>query len=88
MINLGVVFGSKDQAKPLIVGKDTVYVHTDIIKVGKDSNGKTLNNLYQYVEIQYTKDEYIQLISEKNAKLNEQFTELQLALCDVFESLS
>ena len=52
---IGAIHGSAKQAVPLIVNKDTVYVHTDIKELE--------DNLYEYHEIQYAKDEYIELIS-------------------------
>lgn len=88
MKDLGRVQGSGDQALPLIIGKDTVYVHTDIEKVETDPNGEKVENLYAYNEIQYGKDEYIQLLSEENARQDEELTNTQLALCDVYEMLS
>ena len=83
MIDVGIVTGSEAMAKSLIVGKDTVYVHTDIEEV---SNPDSPNGvLYKYHEIQYLKDEYIEMIAEKNNKLEHETTSLQLALVDVYE---
>lgn len=63
---IGYVEGSATCAVPLVVGVDTVYVHTDIKKVVKlDDQGKPVENLYSYHEVQYGKDEYIQLMAEK-----------------------
>lgn len=62
MKDMGFTQGSAAQAVPLIIGKDTVYVHTDI-RESEDSGG---NVVFGYYEIQYDKDEYIQLMSEKN----------------------
>ena len=87
MKDLGRVQGSADQALPLIIGKDTVYVHTDIEKVETDPNGEAVENLYSYNEKQYGKDEYIRLLSEENARQDEELTNTQLALCDVYEML-
>lgn len=67
MKDMGIVQGSPEMAVPLIVGKDTVYVHTDIQQV-PDAEG---NMVWQYHEIQYDKDEYIRLLSEKNDELDE-----------------
>ena len=67
MKDMGIVQGSPEMAVPVIVGKDTVYVHTDIQEV-PDSEG---NMVCQYHEIQYDKDEYIRLMSEKNSDLDE-----------------
>ena len=37
--------------------------------------------------VQYTKDEYIKLMDEKNTELESQLTDTQLALCDVYEMI-
>lgn len=87
MIDKGIVRGSESQAKPLIVGVDTVYVHTNIEQVTTDTEGNSVEGLYQYNEVQYDKDEYIQIMSEKNAALEAEITSTQLALCDVYETL-
>ena len=80
------VQGSTKQAQPLIVNKDTVYVHSNISQA-TDEDGNILDNLYVYDEVQYTKDEYIKLISDKNETLEKEVTETQLALCELYESL-
>lgn len=85
MKNMGTVQGNGKQAVPLVVGKDTVYVHTDIIQITQDTQGNPVEDLYQYNEIQYEKDEYIRLMAERNDLLEEQLTDAQLALCDVYE---
>lgn len=87
MIDKGLVQGSESQAKPLIVGVDTVYVHTNIEQVTTDAEGNAVEGLYQYNEVQYGKDEYIHLLSEKNTALESEITSTQLALCDVYEML-
>ena len=85
MIDCGYVTGSKEQAVELIVGIDTVYVHDDIQLLKKeDENGNPVE-VYQYHEVQYDKDEYIKVMSEKNSELENQLTDTQLALCDVYE---
>lgn len=87
MIDKGIVRGSESQAKPLIVGVDTVYVHTNIEQVTTDAEGNSVEGLYQYNEVQYDKDEYIQIMSEKNTALEAEITSTQLVLCDVYEML-
>lgn len=81
MKDMGMIQGSGAQAKELIVNKDTVYVHTDITKVEEEEN------LYEYHEIQYDKDEYIKLMSEKNKELEEQVINTQMALCEIYEGM-
>ena len=83
MKDMGIVQGSPEMAVPLVVGKDTVYVHTDIQQV-PDAEG---NMVWQYHEVQYDKDEYIRLMDEKNAVIEQQLTDTQLALVEVYEML-
>ena len=60
MKDMGIVRGSAAQAEPLIIGKDTVYVHSNIKPVENEEG------LFEYHEIQYEKDEYIKLIAEQS----------------------
>lgn len=87
MRNLGIVQGSFEQAKDLIIGKDTVYVHTNITQVTEDKEGNAVEDLYSYNEIQYTKDEYIELLSKKNMLLENDIINTQLALVEVYEMI-
>ena len=80
------VQGSETQAQPLIINKTTVYVHSNISQA-TDEDGNVIDDLYVYDEIQYTKDEYIKLMSDKNETLEKEVTETQLALCELYESL-
>lgn len=84
---MGIVQGSAEQAVPLVIGKDTVYVHSDIQQILEDDEGNLVMNLFQYHEIQYDKDEYIKLLSERNQLLEEQLTDTQLALVEVYETI-
>lgn len=81
------VQGSTEQAQPLIVNKDTVYVHTNIVQA-TDEDGNIVDGLYVYDEVQYTKDEYIQMIAEKNETLERDLTDTQLAIAEIYESLA
>ena len=65
MINKGIVRGSAQQAIPLIIDKDTVYVHTNIHTVEVDDIEETRIE-YEYNEVQYTKDGYIKLVTEQS----------------------
>ena len=81
------VQGASQQAQPLIVNKDTVYVHTNIVQA-TDEDGNVVDGLYVYDEVQYTKDEYIQIIAEKNETLERDLTDTQLAIAEIYESLA
>lgn len=83
MINIGIVHGDAEQARPLVVGKDTVYVHTDIKPVEKD--GKVVDGLFSYNEVQYDKDEYLELMAKQNEQLANDLIDVQLALCEIYE---
>lgn len=63
----------------VIVGKDTVYVHTDVTEVTEDKDGNKVSGLYEYEETQYDKDEYIKSLSD-------QVTSLQEALVDAMSA--
>ena len=43
--------------------------------------------MYTYKEIQYEKDEYIKLMADKNAVLEKQATDIQMALTEVYEMM-
>lgn len=87
MKDMGIVYGSAEQAVPLVIGYDTVYVHTDIEPVTEDQNGNPLEGQFRYHEIQYPKDDYIRMMAEQNTALGEEVTNLQMALCDVYEMM-
>ena len=80
------VQGSYEQAQPLIIGKTTVYVHTNIVQA-KNEDGNIIDDLYVYDEIQYTKDEYIKMMADKNSQLEQEVIDTQLALCDIYETI-
>lgn len=83
MKDVGIVQGSEAQAKDIIISADTVYVHSDIKKVEKKDEKDP--DVWEYHEVQYGKDEYIELIAEKNKTLEKQVTNTQLALTELYE---
>ena len=87
MKDMGIIQGSAEHAVPLIVGKDTVYVHTDILKLDETDDNENPIEIYQYHEIQYDKDEYIKIMAEQNEILEKQITDTQLALCEIYEGV-
>lgn len=64
------VIGPKEASKEIVIGKDTVYIHSNIrtyeYKDEKDIEKKS--ELYIYDEIQMTKDEYLD-IKQKELRL-------------------
>ena len=77
MKDYGIV---KSAVKPeeKTVDEYSVWVNTDITETAGG---------WVYHMVQYSKDEYIKVMDEKNAALEEQLTDTQLALCDVYEMI-
>jgi hypothetical protein len=61
-----------------------VFVYTDIKEVVESLENGDIN-LFEFNMIEYDKDEFIELLSDKNKSLESEITEIQLALCDVYE---
>ena len=76
--------------KPLnkVIDEYSVYINTDIKEVTVEHGvepWKTTCTEYEFNQTQYTKDEYIKLIDDRNEELEAQVTDTQLALCEVYE---
>lgn len=72
MKDMGVIQGSATQAVPIVIGKDMVYIHSDITQIE--------DGLFEYHEIQYGKDEYIATMAENSVNLAAQASNLNLEL--------
>ena len=82
MMDMGIVQGSAAMSKPLVIGKDTVYVHTDITPVEGEEG------LFQYHEVQYEKDEYIsKLTNEDDAGMLALLISLLMTEVDMLKSM-
>lgn len=69
MIKLKGVIGSKEASKELVIGKDTVYIHTNIRPYeDKNDDKEKKSELYIYDEVQMSKDEYLE-IKQKELEL-------------------
>ena len=80
MRKLKNIQGSKEAAKELIIGKDTVYIHSNIRKLeAGDSNLlKKDANLYVYDEIQMSKDEYLEKLQKELDVSNNAMADLMM----------
>lgn len=87
MRDMGIVQGSIEMAIPLVIGYDTVYVHDDIQEYQETLEDGEVITSYKYHEIQYTKDEYLQIQADKQAKLEENVTNAQMAILELYESM-
>lgn len=86
MQDVGIVRGSAEQAQPAVVSKDLVYIHTNIKKISITDEITGEERIeYEYNEVQYDKDEYIQKMIMDNSELQQQIVDTQLALCDLYE---
>lgn len=86
MVNHGTV---KSTVRPseLVIDESNVWVHTNITEVSENVGQENEFVGFQYDCIQYGKDEYIKLMSEKNVILEQQLTDTQLALCEIYEGM-
>lgn len=86
MIDNGIV-RSTEKPEPKVMDEYHVYINTNITTYEEDLEEGLIKG-YEYHQIQYDKDEYIQLISDKNSELENQITDIQLALCEIYEGVS
>ena len=63
MIKLRNVVGSKEASKELIIGKDTVYIHTNIrpYEDKNEADEEKKSELYIYDEVQMSLHEYLEV---------------------------
>ena len=80
MIELKNVRGSQETVPQLEVNIDTVYVRSNITAIDEDDFKG-----WEYDEVQYKKDEYIELMGEKNQALEGQILESKLAMAELIE---
>ena len=74
---------STTRPKNIEITKTKVFVAEDIKEI-------LIENVreYEYTLIEYEKDEYIELISNKNTQLEKDIIATQLAICDVYEMIN
>lgn len=71
------------------ITESKVFSYEDITEIkvkNSESDGEV--TMYEFTLTEYDKDEYIRIQAEKNASLEEQMTQTQVALCDVYEMLA
>lgn len=82
MKDFGIV-ESAVQPEPLVIDEISVWVHTDIAPVQRDDFSG-----FTYHMVQYGKEEYIRQINDRLASANSQITDLQVALCELYEGVN
>ena len=76
------------QPEALKIDDFSVWVHTKIKPVSEvDSDGETMFEGFEFNMIQYEKDEYIRIMAETAASIEQQLTDTQLALVEIFEGM-
>lgn len=79
---------SVQQPEPKVIDEFSVWISENITPVSEPGTDEQPGfEGYEFDLTQYTKEEYINLISEKNSILEKQVTDTQLALCEVYEIL-
>ena len=76
MKELKNVQGNKESAKELIIGKDTVYIHSNIKKLDVEEDA----DLYAYDEIQMSKDEYLEKLQKELEVSNSAMADLMMMI--------
>ena len=77
---------STEQPEQKVIDEFSVWIAENITPVTEPGTDEQPGfEGYEYTLTQYDKDEYIRMIDEKNAALEVQVTDTQLALCEVYE---
>ena len=85
MVN--TIVSSSVKPKNIEILKNKVFVSSNIREVEKNFDDNTYTE-YEYELIEYSKDEYIESLAQKNTELENSLTETQLALCEIYEGVS
>ena len=98
MKDVGIVTGNAEMAIPVYIGRNLIYIHTDIKRAENEENP----DLYQYHEYQYTKEEYMDnvlrkmindisgnedAVCELSEAMDDSIVELEQAICDLSEEI-
>lgn len=71
------------------ITESKVFSYEDITEIKvKNPESDDEVTMYEFILTEHDKDEYIRIQAEKNASLEEQMTQTQVALCDVYEMLA
>lgn len=87
MIDYGKV-RSTVKPEPIVIDDFSVWQHTDIQEISENIGEENEFVGYEYRMIQYTKDEFILNQAAENEALQQQITDTQIALCEVYEMMA
>lgn len=85
MTDYGIV-KSTVKPEPIKIDEYSVWVHTDIQPIEEEIDGEVFTGYTAHM-VQYDKDEYLKMQIAVNAELEEQITNTQLALCELYENM-
>ena len=84
MVEYGKV-RSTVKPEPIVIDEFSVWQHTNIQDVFDNVGEESEFVGFEYNMIQFTKDEFILSQATENTILQQQITDMQLALCEVYE---
>lgn len=87
MINYGKV-RSTIKPESIVIDEFSVWQHTNIQSVSENVGKENEFVGFEYEMIQYDKDEFILNQAAENEVLQQQITDTQLALCEVYEMMA
>lgn len=80
----------KSTVKPdeLELTESKVFVSSNITEVNESGTDEQPGFTgYEFDLIEYDKDEYIKIQAEKNATLEDEITQAQVAMCEIYEMM-
>lgn len=86
MVDYGKV---RSTVKPesIVIDDFSVWQHTNIQEVSENVGEENEFKGFEFNMVQYTKDEFILQQAAENTSLSQQITDMQLALCEVYEMI-
>ena len=84
MVDYGRV-RSTVKPEPIVIDEFIVWQHTDTQEISENVGEENEFVGYEFNMVQYSKDEFILQQATDNAALQQQITDTQLALCEVYE---
>jgi hypothetical protein len=86
MVDYGKV---RSTVKPesIVIDDFSVWQHTNIQEVSENVGEENEFKGFEFNMVQYTKDEFILQQAAENTSLSQQVTDMQLALCEVYEMI-
>lgn len=70
------------------ITESKVFTYESIIEIKvKNPESDDEVTMYEFTLTEYDKDEYIRIQAEKNASLEEQMTQAQEAMCEIYEMI-